>query len=92
MRICFRIRGIPSYDLLGHMREMFKQSSDAFGEWRFGSRKVHSINKQAFVIILHQPVFGQPHNISKKGRLRSPNLYLCGMRCRFSSSLSHLVW
>ncbi|CDJ64296.1 hypothetical protein, conserved [Eimeria necatrix] len=36
----FTIRGIPSYDLLGHMREMFKQSSDAFGEWRFGSRKV----------------------------------------------------
>lgn len=89
---CFRIRGIPSYDLLGHMREMFKQSRDAFGEWRFGSRKVHSINKQVFVIVLHRPVFGQPHNISKKERPRSPNLHLCVVRCRFSSSLSHLVW
>ncbi|CDJ30211.1 uncharacterized protein EMH_0005810 [Eimeria mitis] len=37
----FTIRGILSHDILGQMREMFEHSKDAFGEWRFGSRKVH---------------------------------------------------
>lgn len=37
----FTIRGIPSHDLLGQMREMFENSKNAFGEWRFGSRKVN---------------------------------------------------
>ncbi|CDI81881.1 hypothetical protein, conserved [Eimeria acervulina] len=36
----FTIRGIPFHDLLGQMREMFEHSKVAFGEWRFGSRKV----------------------------------------------------
>ncbi|CDJ49186.1 hypothetical protein, conserved [Eimeria brunetti] len=36
----FTIRGILSHDMLGQMREMFEHSKNAFGEWRFGSRKV----------------------------------------------------
>lgn len=38
--LTFTIRGIPFHDLSGQMREMFEQSKTAFGEWRFGDRKV----------------------------------------------------